>query len=74
MDRDNQQARPTDWAFIGYVGYSLGSLATFIYLTFFDGLVYNAWNWLLVVPINGFLAGIWPMYWAVLRPLFGDGG
>jgi len=46
-------------------------VATFIYLTFFDGYVYNWWNWLIVVPINAFLAKIWPIYWVIVRPLFG---
>lgn len=49
----------------------LGDLATFVYLTFFDGYVYTAWNWLIAVPINLFLASIWPLYWAILRPLLG---
>ena len=49
----------------------LGELATFVYLTFFDGYVYTAWNWLIAVPINLFLALIWPLYWAILRPLLG---
>jgi hypothetical protein len=74
MDRNHDQPRPIDWGFVAYLGYSLGSLATFIYLTFFDGLVYNAWNWLIAVPANAFLSGIWPLYWAILRPIFGDGG
>jgi hypothetical protein len=47
----------------------LGSIGTFIWLTFFDGTDYNAWNWLIIVPINGFLATIWPIYWLILNPL-----
>ncbi len=42
-------------------------LATFIYLTFFDGYVYNAWNWLIAVPVNILLSTIWPIYWGVLH-------
>lgn len=49
------------------VAYALVDVATFIYLTFFDGYVYNAWNWLFAVPINFFLAQIWPIYWAILH-------
>jgi len=51
--------------------YIIGDIATFIYLTVFDGYVYTAWNWLVAVPANAFLAQIWPIYWLVLRPLFG---
>lgn len=51
------------------VVWQLGSLATFVYLTFFDGYVYTAWNWLIALPANAFLSEIWPIYWTVLRPL-----
>ena len=44
-----------------------GSAATFVFLTFLDGYVYNAWNWLVAIPVNLFLASIWPLYWAVLH-------
>ncbi|MBX3596019.1 MAG: hypothetical protein KF874_00470 [Rhizobiaceae bacterium] len=44
-----------------------GDVATFIYLTFFDGFTYNWWNWLFVIPINIFLSTIWPIYWAILH-------
>lgn len=47
-----------------YVAVGLG---TFIYLTFFDGYVYNGWNWLIALPVNAFVSGIWPIYWAVLH-------
>ena len=50
--------------------YMLGSLGTFIYLTFFDGYAYNAWNWLIAIPINLFLGAIWPIYWALLHWIF----
>lgn len=52
-----------------YLGYQVGALATFGKLTFFDGYVYNWWNWLIAVPANLFLAEIWPIYWLILRPL-----
>jgi len=51
--------------------YFVGDLATFIYLVFFDGTQYNWWNWLITVPIDFFLATIWPLYWLVVRPFFG---
>jgi hypothetical protein len=51
------------WAWI------LGSVGTFIWLTFFDGYNYNAWNWIIAVPINAFLGSIWPIYWLILNPL-----
>lgn len=50
--------------------YSIGGIATFIYLTFLDGYVYNAWNWLIAIPVNLFLSMIWPVYWAVLHWIF----
>lgn len=40
---------------------------TFVYLTFFDGYVYNGWNWIIAVPVNGFLSAIWPIYWGILH-------
>ncbi|HET7409353.1 MAG TPA: hypothetical protein VFJ13_04070 [Paracoccaceae bacterium] len=51
--------------------WQLGSVVTFVYLTFFDGYVYNAWNWLIAIPVNIFLGEIWPIYWLILRPIFG---
>lgn len=48
-----------------------GDLATLIYLVFFDGTVYNWWNWIFILPIDVFLATIWPIYWIILRPFFG---
>jgi hypothetical protein len=53
------------WVYIG------GSLATTFFLTFLDGYVYNAWNWLIAVPVNLFLGSIWPLYWGLLRWLIG---
>ena len=44
----------------------IGDLATFVYLTFFNGYVYTWWNWIIVIPINIFLASIWPLYWPLL--------
>lgn len=55
-----------------WVIYWLGNLGTFVKLTFFDAYQYTWWNWIIVVPINEFLAAIWPIYWVVLRPLFGS--
>ena len=53
------------------IGYHLGALVTLIKRTFFDHSVYNWWNWIIVIPINIFLAEIWPIYWLLLRPLMG---
>ena len=50
--------------------YWIGNVATFAKLTFFDGYQDTAWNWIIVVPINEFLALIWPIYWLILRPSF----
>ena len=49
------------------MAYFAADIATFIYLTFFDGYIYNAWNWLIAVPINLFIAQIWPIYWGLLH-------
>lgn len=51
---------------VGFV-YPAAGLATFVYLTFFDGYIYTAWNWIIAIPINLFLSGIWPLYWLVLH-------
>jgi hypothetical protein len=51
--------------------YVLAGGATTVFLTFFDGYPYNAWNWLIAVPVNIFLGTIWPIYWLLLRPLAG---
>ncbi|PWE33697.1 hypothetical protein DDZ14_03245 [Maritimibacter sp. 55A14] len=51
--------------------YIVADIATFLYLTFFDGYVYTSWNWLIAIPVNLFLAQIWPIYWLILRPLMG---
>jgi hypothetical protein len=60
-----------NWQKFGLGIYLLGDAATFVFLTFLDGYRYNMWNWLIAVPINFFLAQIWPIYWLILRPLFG---
>jgi len=51
--------------------YHVGALASFVKLTFFDGVTYNWWNWFLLVPIQLFLAEIWPIYWLLIRPFSG---
>lgn len=50
--------------------YQAAFLYTFAFLTFFDGIRYNWWNWFFIVPINLFLAQIWPIYWGIVRWLF----
>lgn len=45
-------------------------LATFIFLTFFDGYIYTWWNWIIAIPCNVFLSTIWPIYWGILRWIF----
>lgn len=51
--------------------YVAGNVVTFLKLTFFDDYRYNWWNWIIAVPMNEILAAIWPIYWAILRPLMG---
>jgi hypothetical protein len=48
----------------------LVSTATQIFLIFFDGVVYNWWNWLIIIPTSFFQGEIWPIYWLIIRPLF----
>lgn len=54
-------------AFLAFLAYQVVGIFTFVYLTLFDGYVYNAWNWIVAVPVNAFLAEIWPLYWGILR-------
>lgn len=51
--------------------YEAVATATFVFLTFFDGYVYNWWNWVVAIPVNLFLSEIWPIFWLILRPLLG---
>lgn len=52
-------------------GWQIASVATLVFLTWFDGYVYNWWNWLIAIPCNFILSEIWPVYWLIVRPLFG---
>ena len=52
-----------------YVAYHIGAIITFVKLSFFDGGEYNWWNWIIIIPLNLFLAEMWPIYWLILRPL-----
>lgn len=60
-----------NWGFAGWTIYWIGNLATFGKLMFFNGFNYNWWNWMLAIPLHEFLAAIWPIYWLILRPVFG---
>lgn len=51
--------------------WQIGSVATFAKLSFFDGYIFNGWNWLIAIPVNIFLAEIWPVYWLIIRPIMG---
>lgn len=51
--------------------YLIGNVSTLVYLTFLDGFAYSAWNWIVAIPVNVLLSSIWPIYWLLLRPLFG---
>jgi hypothetical protein len=59
------------WVGLAFLAYQLASLATFVKLTFLDDYPYNWWNWIIAIPVNVFLSEIWPIYWLILRPLFG---
>jgi hypothetical protein len=54
------------------IAYFVGDIFTIAYLTVFDGYDYNAWNWIIAVPVNFFMGQIWPLYWLILRPLLGS--
>lgn len=30
-----------------------------------DGTQYNWWNWIFIIPLDAFLAAIWPIYWVL---------
>lgn len=57
---------------LALISWQVGSFITFVKLTFFDGYSYNWWNWIIAIPVNAFLAEIWPIYWLILRPIFGS--
>jgi hypothetical protein len=50
--------------------YLLSIPMTFIYLTFFDGYIYSAWNWIVAIPVNMMLSTVWPIYWGILHWVF----
>ena len=43
--------------------YEVGGIGTFIYLSFFDGLVFNWWNWTLIFGTSFAMGAMWPFYW-----------
>lgn len=49
----------------------IASTATQIWLIVQDWPKLNWWNWIIIIPIDFFLGEIWPIYWLILRPLFG---
>jgi hypothetical protein len=51
--------------------YEVASWATFAKLAFFDNYAYNAWNWIIAIPVDVFMGQIWPVYWLIIRPIFG---
>ena len=53
--------------FIGIWLFVLTDTFTFIILMVWDRPFLNAWNWLIIIPVNLFLAQIWPIYWAILH-------
>lgn len=52
-------------------GYSVAALVTAAYLTLIDFAALSFWNWAIIIPVNLFLGAIWPIYWAVIRPILG---
>ena len=70
--RTRERSTANGMATVAWIAYWIGNVATFVKLTFFDGYEYTSWNWIIAIPVNEFLALIWPIYWAVLRPIFGS--
>ncbi len=54
------------------IAYELAVLATLVWLTADSWPRLNWWNWLIVLPINVLLAQIWPLYWGIIKPIFGS--
>ncbi len=50
--------------------YLAADIATFGYLMYSDWPDMNWWNWIILIPINVFLAQIWPIYWGLLHWIF----
>ncbi|MCG9078910.1 DUF2569 family protein [Laribacter hongkongensis] len=51
------------------IAYPLGAIATFGKLTFFDGVEYTWWNWMIILPLNMMLSSAWPVYWLIIKPV-----
>ncbi len=51
-------------------GYVIIDTITFIYLMYADWSDINWWNWIIIIPVNAFLAQIWPIYWAFIHWFF----
>jgi len=58
------------FAQVAVLVYTCIGLGTFVFLTFFDGYTYTWWNWLIAVPLNIFMAHIWPIYRGILHWIF----
>jgi|TARA_B110000503_G_scaffold91149_1_gene137673 hypothetical protein len=55
---------------VGWILFVFADIATFIYLMVVDWPDVNAWNWIIIIPVNVFLATIWPIYWGILHWIF----
>ena len=49
------------------LAWGLASPATFIYLIVQDAPDFNAWNWIIIIPCDVILSGLWPLYWAIFH-------
>jgi hypothetical protein len=67
MSRKRAALKP----YLAIVGYQAGAVATLIYLTWRDGISLAWWKYPLMLALNLFLAEIWPIFWLILRPIFG---
>lgn len=50
--------------------YLFAGPVTFVYLLIHDWKNFNALNWIVIIPLDAILAGLWPIYW-IIHFLFG---
>lgn len=57
---------------LGIAAWIIIDALTFVFLMVKDWPDISWWNWIIIVPINIFLSTIWPIYWLILWPIFGQ--
>lgn len=61
----------SDWGSLAFaIIYQVGAIATWVFLTFFDGKGYEEWwQWVIAAGLNAAISEFWPVYWIVFRPI-----